>query len=88
MGGVHDYFAGMLSMRNNGAQITGLIQKYLGQHAFNIFMIIVSIMLLLLATVFVYTSGDLFVERFFGIKDFVITNPFVLGTYIIILLYF
>lgn len=87
-GGVHDYFAGMLSMRNNGAQITGLIDKYLGQKAFNIFMVIVSVMLLLLATVFVYTSGDLFVERFFGVKEFVITNSYVLFTYIVILLYF
>ena len=87
-GGVHDYFAGMLSMRNKGAQITGLIHKYLGRNAFRIFMVIVSIMLLLLATVFVYTSGDLFVERFFGVKDFVITNPLVLGTYLVILLYF
>ena len=87
-GGVHDYFAGMLSMRNNGAQITGLIDKYLGKKAFNIFMVIVSVMLLLLATVFVYTSGDLFVERFFGVKEFVITNPIVLISYIAILLYF
>lgn len=87
-GGVHDYFAGMLSMRNNGVQITGLIDKYLGQNAFKIFMVIVSVMLLLLATVFVYTSGDLFVERFFGVKDFVITNPIVLSSYIVILLYF
>lgn len=87
-GGVHDYFAGMLSVRNKGAQITGLIHKYLGHNAFHIFMVIVSIMLLLLATVFVYTAGDLFVERFFGVKDFVISNPFVLGSYIVILLYF
>ncbi len=87
-GGVHDYFAGMLSMRNGGAQITGLIEKYLGKTAFKIFMVIVSIMLLLLATVFVYTAGDLFVERFFGVKEFLITNPIVLGSYIIILLYF
>lgn len=87
-GGVHDYFAGMLSMRNNGAQITGLINKYLGNIVFKIFMVIVSIMLLLLATVFVYTSGDLFVERFFGIKEFLITNPIVLCTYLLILLYF
>ena len=78
-GGVHDYFAGILSMRNNGAQITGLIDKYLGKTTFKIFMAIVSVMLLLLATVFVYTSGDLFVERFFGVKEFVITNPFVLS---------
>ena len=87
-GGVHDYFAGMLSVRNKGMQITGLIHKYLGKNAFKIFMVIVSVMLLLLATVFVYTAGDLFVERFFGIKEFVITNPIVLGTYLVILLYF
>ncbi len=87
-GGVHDYFAGMLSIRNNGAQITGLIQRYLGDTAFKIFMVIVSIMLLLLATVFVYTAGDLFVERFFGIKEFLITNPIVLCSYLVILLYF
>lgn len=87
-GGVHDYFAGMLSMRNNGVQITGLIDKYLGKSTFKIFMIIVSVMLLLLATVFVYTSGDLFVERFFGVKEFVITNPAVLTSYIVILAYF
>lgn len=87
-GGVHDYFAGMLSMRNNGSQITGLINKYLGHNAFRIFIVIVSIMLLLLATVFVYTSGDIFVERFFGVKDFSISNPIVLATYLIILLYF
>ena len=87
-GGVHDYFAGMLSMRNRGAQITGLIHRYMGRTAFRIFMVIVSIMLLLLATVFVYTSGDLFVERFFGVSDFVISNPLVLGTYLVILSYF
>ena len=87
-GGVHDYFAGMLSMRNKGAQITGLIHKYLGVKYFKIFMVIVSIMLLLLATVFVYTAGDLFTERFFGVKDFVISNPIVLNSYIVILLYF
>lgn len=87
-GGVHDYFAGMLSVRNDGMQITGLINKYLGKNVFKIFMVIVSIMLLLLATVFVYTAGDLFVERFFNVKEFVITNPVVLGTYLVILLYF
>ena len=87
-GGVHDYFAGMLSIRNNGMQITGLIKKYLGKNEFKIFMVIVSVMLLLLAAVFVYTSGDLFVERFFGVKDFSLSNQTVLFTYLIIVLYF
>ena len=87
-GGVHDYFAGMLSVRNRGSQITGLIHEYLGKKAFKIFMVIVAIMLLLLATVFVYTAGDLFAERFMGVKDFVITDSRVLGTYVVILSYF
>lgn len=87
-GGVHDYFAGMLSLRNRGAQITGLIHTFLGKKVFKIFMVIVAIMLLLLATVFVYTAGDLFVERFLGVKDFVISDPRVLCTYIVILSYF
>ncbi len=87
-GGVHDYFAGMLSIRNKGSQITGLIHKYIGKTPFKVFMVIVSIMLLLLATVFVYTAGDLFAERFFGVKEFAITNPIVLCSYIVILLYF
>jgi carbon starvation protein CstA len=87
-GGVHDYFAGMLSVRNKGFQITGLIHKYLGRNIFRIFMVIVAVMLLLLATVFVYTAGDLFVERFCSVTDFSITNPVVLITYLIILLYF
>ena len=78
----------MLSVRNNGTQITGLIEKYLGTKAFKFFIVVVSIMLLFLATVFVYTSGDLFVERFFGLKEFAITNPIVITTYAVILSYF
>lgn len=87
-GGVHDYFAGMLSIKNKGMQITGLIEKYLGKNTFRVFIVIVSVMLLLLTTVFVYTSGDIFVERFFNVKDFSITNPSVLISYIVILAYF
>lgn len=87
-GGVHDYIAGMLSVRNEGVQITGLINKYLGKNTFKFFMIVVVVMLPLIATVFVYTAGDLFVERFLNIHDFSLTNPYVLVTYIVILSYF
>jgi len=31
MGSVHDYFAGMLSVRNNGASISEVVGKYLGK---------------------------------------------------------
>ena len=87
-GGVHDYFAGMLSVKNKGLQITGLIEKYLGQGAFKFFIVVVSIMLLLLATVFVYSAGDLFAERFFQIKSFTLDNPIVCTTYLAIISYF
>ncbi len=88
MGGVHDYFAGMLSVRNNGAQITELIKKYLGQLSYKLFIVIVSIMLLLLAAVFVYTAGDLTAERFFKQTDFSLNNPIVISLYGTIALYY
>ncbi len=88
MGGVHDYFSGMLSVRNNGAQITELIKKYLGKNCFIFFIVVVSVMLLLLASVFVYTAGDLTAERFFNQSDFSIKNPVILNIYLIIALYY
>ena len=88
MGGVHDYFSGMLSVRNNGAQITELIKKYLGTFSYKFFLIIVSVMLLLLASVFVYTSGDLMAERFFKQSDFSLSNPVVTTIYVVIAFYY
>lgn len=88
MGGVHDYFAGMMSVRNNGSQITGLIKKYLGHKTFNIFLIIVGVMLLLLSAVFVFTSGDLIAERFLNQTDFNLHNKTMVITYLCIALYY
>ena len=88
LGGVHDYFSGMISLRNNGMQVTGLIKKYLGQKAYIIFIAIVSLMLLLITTTFVYTSGDLIAERFFNVNDFSLNNPIIITIYSIIALYF
>lgn len=88
MGGVHDYFAGMLSVKNNGAQITELIRKYLGTPCYKLFLIIVSVLLMLLTTVFIYTSGDLIADKFFGMTEYSITNPVLILIYTIIALYF
>ncbi|MBR6098443.1 carbon starvation protein A [bacterium] len=88
MGGVHDYFSGMLSVRNNGAQITELIKKYLGNFQYKFFIAVVAIMLLLLASVFVYTAGDLMAERFFAQTDFSLDNPVAVSIYIAIALYY
>ncbi len=88
MGGVHDYFSGMLSVKNNGAQITELIKKYLGKSFYLFFIVIVSILLLLLACVFVYTAGDLIAQRFFNQSDFSLNNPIILSIYFVITLYY
>lgn len=88
MGSVHDYFSGMLSVRNNGEQITGLIKKYLGDIPYRIFIAVVAVMLLLLASVFVYTAGDLMAQRFFGVTDFSLNNPIVIALYVVIALYY
>lgn len=60
-GAMHDYFSGMISMRNNGAQMPKMIQKYLGKNVRGIYNIIIMVLMLLVGAVFVYTPGDLIV---------------------------
>ena len=88
MGGVHDYLTGMISLRNGGAQVPVLINKYLGKGMYNIFVWVVCLSLLLVSAVFIYTSGDLIAEKFFGITDFSFSNPVILAIYICIFAYF
>lgn len=88
MGAVHDYFSGMLSVRHNGAQITELIKLYLGNKMYKLFIFVVTIMLLLVASVFVYTAGDLMAERFFKQSDFSLNNPIIIAIYVSIAFYY
>jgi len=58
-GGVHDYLTGMISIRNKGAHIPELAGRFLGnisKHLVNAFAIL---LLLLVATVFATSSGNL-----------------------------
>ncbi len=60
-GGVHDYFSGMLSVRNGGAQLPDIVGKYLGngmRHFVNGFSVV---LLLLVGTVFVAGPAGLIV---------------------------
>ncbi|MEO4053677.1 carbon starvation CstA family protein [Solibacillus sp. CAU 1738] len=54
-GGVHDYFAGMLSLRHGGAQFPALVQKYLGK-IMRVFTDIVSVILMILVAA-AFTAG-------------------------------
>ncbi|HOW22784.1 MAG TPA: carbon starvation CstA 5TM domain-containing protein [Sedimentibacter sp.] len=86
-GSMHDYFSGMISMRNGGAQMPKLIKKYLGGKVFSVYNIIVWILMLLVGVVFVYTPGDLIVSEIIG-QQAVATNPTTWIVYAGIFLYY
>ena len=88
MGAVHDYMCGMVSMRTGGLQLTGMIKKFLGHKFFNFFMIAITLMSFIWVAVFVYGSGDIFLQRFLNQSDFSLSNPLALLVYGIIFLYF
>ncbi|MBR1892583.1 MAG: carbon starvation protein A [Lachnospiraceae bacterium] len=51
-GGVHDYFSGMLSERNNGASISEVTGKYLGNNMKNVMRVFSVVLLVMVGTVF------------------------------------
>ncbi|MDY3006974.1 carbon starvation CstA family protein [Anaerococcus porci] len=66
-GAVHDYFTGMISMRNGGSQVPKLVGKYLGSNIRRVYNVIIAVLLLLTGTVFVYTPGDLIANDILGL---------------------
>ena len=56
-GAVHDYFSGMLSMRNGGAGIPDIVGRYLGNGARKVMLVFSLVLLLLVGTVFVYSPA-------------------------------
>ncbi len=79
-GSAHDYFNGMISMREGGAQMPRMIRKYLGGTVFNVYNILTWILMLLVGVVFVYTPGDLIVKELLG-ADTAFSNPIVWVVY-------
>ncbi|KGQ36651.1 carbon starvation CstA family protein [Gallibacterium genomosp. 1] len=58
-GAVHDYFSGMLSVRNGGASVPNLAGKYLGQPAKHFMNILALLLLVLVGVVFVTSPANL-----------------------------
>jgi len=86
-GATHDYFNGMISMRNKGAQMPGLIRKYLGETQHKIYLVILMILMILTGVVFIYTPGDLIVGSILGL-DVGPTSAAIWITYAVIFLYY
>ena len=64
-GAMHDYFAGMICEREGGIQMPELIRKYTGKGVSLLYTIFVSLLLLLVGTVFIYTPGDIAATQLF-----------------------
>lgn len=86
-GAFHDYMSGMISLRNDGAQMPTLIQKFLGKYVYVIYNIFVCLLMLLVGAVFIYTPGDLFVTQIVKM-DSSVSNPVLWIVYGIIFIYY
>ncbi|MDD7911440.1 carbon starvation protein A [Pseudovibrio exalbescens] len=58
-GAVHDYFSGMLSVRNNGQSVPNLVGKYLGTNAKHFMNVFAIVLLLLVGVVFISAPAGL-----------------------------
>lgn len=59
MGAVHDFFAGMMSLRNGGANMPGITGKYLGNGMKAVMNVVVAFLLLAVGVSFVTGPADL-----------------------------
>lgn len=84
-GALHDYFVGMISMRNGGSQIPKMMYKFLGKGATKIYTIIIWILMLLTGVVFIYTPGDLIVGDMLGMD---VNSSVIWIVYAVILAYY
>ena len=65
-GAMHDYFSGMICLRDGGTQMPEMIRKYSNKTIFWIYQIFVCLLLLLVGAVFIYTPGDIAATQVFG----------------------
>ena len=65
-GAMHDYFSGMICLRDGGTQMSSMIRKYSNKGIFTIYNIFVCVLLLLVGAVFIYTPGDIAATGIFG----------------------
>ena len=65
-GAMHDYFSGMISLREGGIQMPEIVQRSTNKAVSKIYTVFVSIVLFLIGVVFIYTPGDIAATQVFG----------------------
>jgi len=83
-GAVHDYLTGMISLRNNGAHLPQLAEKFLGRSLRHIVNGFALLLLLLVGTVFVTSPSNMINNLFGGDASTLIFVIFVIFAYYIL----
>ena len=65
-GAMHDYFSGMICLRDGGTQMPDMVRRYSNKGVFTVYNIFLSVLLLLVGAVFIYTPGDIAATQVFG----------------------
>ena len=65
-GAMHDYFSGMICLRDGGTQMPEMVRRYSNQKVFRVYQTFVCLLLLLVGAVFIYTPGDIAATQVFG----------------------
>ena len=65
-GAMHDYFSGMICLRDGGTQMPDMIRKYSNKGIYGVYQVFLSVLLLLVGAVFIYTPGDIAATQLFG----------------------
>ena len=65
-GAMHDYFSGMICLRDGGTQMSSMIRKYTNKGVYRVYNVFVCLLLLLVGAVFIYTPGDIAATGIFG----------------------
>ena len=66
-GAMHDYFSGMICLRDGGSQMPDMVKKYTNKGVFTVYNIFLCVLLLLVGAVFIYTPGDIAATQVFGL---------------------
>jgi carbon starvation protein CstA len=86
-GATHDYFSGMLSIRNGGMQMPALVHKYTNKAVYNFYNLFISFLMLLVGAVFIYVPGDIATTQVLGFSG-AANDPSTWVVYGVIFLYY
>ena len=67
VGAMHDYFSGMICLRDGGSQMPDMVKKYTNKGVFTVYNVFLCVLLLLVGAVFIYTPGDIAATQVFGL---------------------